>query len=279
MMDNMSMNPTATFFVSFILFYYYHQVGSTLGYHRLLSHRSLSLPRWLEYLVVSGGYLGLEGSPIFWVATHRLHHRYSDQDGDPHTPTQGLWHAFIAWMWHPKSAISLEQSQKLVPDLYRDPLYKILDCKHTFWDGYLCLAFSVAFRILIFYFFGIWALLGNLLGTLIAFTGPLLVNSITHMPQFGYQTYKSGDNSRNNWFVALFSLGEGWHNNHHAFPQSARHGLKTTEIDATWITIWVLQKLGLARNIRLPKPEQLNCYDAPQEEVVAEKEVEVALKV
>lgn len=267
------MKPIEIFFLSFFLFHFYHQVGSTLGYHRLLSHRSLSMPKWLEYLIVSGGYLGLEGSPIFWVATHRLHHRYSDMEGDPHTPREGLWHAFIAWMWSPKSAISLEQSQKLVPDLYRDPLYKLLDCKHTHWDGYLCLAFAIVFRVLIFYTLGIWALLGNLAATLVAFIGPCLVNSVTHMPQFGYQTYKSGDDSRNNWLIAIIALGEGWHNNHHAFPQSARHGLQTREIDITWITICILQKLGLAHSIRLPKPEQMKNYNRSQAQSEPEKEL------
>ncbi|QQR60079.1 MAG: fatty acid desaturase [Candidatus Melainabacteria bacterium] len=268
-----NIDPTTAFLVSFALCYYWHALGGTLGYHRILSHKSLVVPKWLEYLIVSGGYLGLEGSPIFWVSTHRRHHRYSDQPGDPHTPRDGVWHSVIAWMWSPKTQMTSEESQKMVPDLYRDPLYKLLHCKHTHWDGFLCLFLSILFRVAIFYVFGIWALLGNILGSIVAFCGPLLVNSVCHMRQFGYETYKAGDGSRNVWFVALLSLGEGWHNNHHAFPQSARHGLKGHEIDATWITIKVLEKLGLARSIRLPKSEMTD-----SEELAAEKEMELSVK-
>ncbi len=242
-----------TFFIAFLIFYPFHTLGITLGYHRLLSHRSLRVPKWLEYFIVSGGYLALEGSPIFWVTTHRLHHRYSDHPGDPHSPHDGLWHAFISWMWKPAVIITAEESRKHGPDLYRDPVYKFLHCRHTHWDGILCLAISVVYRVIIFALFGPAVLAANLLATLMAFVGPLLVNSFSHLKRFGYESYKCGDDSRNVWFVALLSLGEGWHNNHHAFPQSARHGLKPVEIDGTWLAICLLRTLGLARDVRLPQ--------------------------
>lgn len=251
----LSSNTPIVCLVSFILFYFYHTAGITLGYHRLLSHRALVVPKWLEYFIVSGGYLAFEGSPIFWVSTHRLHHRYSDQKGDPHSPLDGLWHAFVSWMWAPKVIISKEESERLVPDLYRDPIYKVLHCRHTLYDGWLCLLIGVIYRVAIYHFFGFWVLMANLVASALAFCGPLLVNSIAHLRQFGYETYPCGDNSRNVWFVAALSMGEGWHNNHHAFPQSARHGLKNTEIDPTWITIQVLQKLKIAHSVRLPKLE------------------------
>ncbi len=241
-----------TFIVAFVIFYAYHTLGITLGYHRLLSHRSLQVPRWLEYFIVSGGYLTLEGSPIFWVTTHRIHHRYSDHPGDPHAPADGFWHAFLGWMSKPKVIITALESQKLAPDLYRDPVYKFLHCNHSQNDGFLCLAFAVAYRLIIFFAFGPEVLAANLLASGLAFLGPLLVNSFSHL-DYGYETYPCGDKSRNVWFVALMSLGEGWHNNHHAFPQSARHGLKWFEIDMTWISIRILQMLGLAREVRLPK--------------------------
>jgi fatty-acid desaturase len=246
-----------SFIVWFFAFYIYHALGITLGYHRLLSHRSLKIPLWLEYLVISGGYLSFEGSPIFWVATHRLHHRYSDRPGDPHSPLDGLWHAFISWMWKPTVIITAEESRKIVPDLYRDPVYRALHCGHGNWEGPLCLALGILFRLVIYFAFGPVVLCANLLGTAIAFVGPLLVNTVAHLKQFGYQTYESRDGSRNVWFVALVALGEGWHNNHHAFPQSARHGLKTIEIDFTWIAIKTLQLLGLATHIRLPNAEAM----------------------
>lgn len=242
-----------SFTVAFFLFYTYHALGITLGYHRILSHRSLVVPRWLEYLIVSGGYLSLEGSPIFWVSTHRLHHRYSDHEGDPHSPNDGLWHAFIAWMWDRKIVISATQSRQIAPDLYRDPVYRFLHCRHTHWDGILCLMLAILFRLAIYIFLGPTVLVANLLASAMAFVGPLLVNTIAHLPQFGYETYPCGDSSRNVWFVAMLSFGEGWHNNHHAFPQSARHGLALREFDGTWVAVCLLKFLGLAKQIRLPK--------------------------
>lgn len=242
-----------SFAVAFAVFYLYHTLGITLGYHRILSHKAVRVPKWLEYFIVSGGYLSLEGSPIFWVSTHRLHHRYSDHAGDPHAPNDGLWHAFIAWMWDQKVKISATESRQIAPDLYRDPVYKALHCGHTHWDGILCLALAIVFRAVIFAIFGPTILIANLLATGMAFVGPLLVNSFAHLRQFGYETYPCGDNSRNVWFVAMLSLGEGWHNNHHAFPQSARHGLTPREFDATWVSICLLKFLGLAQDIRLPK--------------------------
>lgn len=117
----------------------------------------------------------------------------------------------------------------------------------------MCLGFSIIFRIGILFLLGPVVLGANLLATLMAFLGPLLVNTVAHIKRFGYQSYDCGDESRNVWFVAALSMGEGWHNNHHAFPQSARHGLKALEIDPTWITISLLKILGLATEIRLPK--------------------------
>ncbi|MFN8550524.1 MAG: fatty acid desaturase [Candidatus Obscuribacterales bacterium] len=260
--------------IAFVVFYIYHAVGITLGYHRILSHRSLSVPKWLEYLIVSGGYLALEGSPIFWVSTHRLHHRYSDHDGDPHAPADGLWHAFISWMWDQKTVIDASQSRKIVPDLYRDRVYRILHCRHTHWDGILCLSLAVVFRVVIFLAFGPAILVANLLATAMAFLGPLLVNTIAHLRSFGYETYPCGDNSRNVWYVAMLSMGEGWHNNHHAFPQSARHGLTPKEVDPTWIIICLLKMLGLAKQIRLPKSQRN--HTAATEYGAEEKECELA---
>jgi len=240
------------FFGSFIAFYIFHTLGITLGYHRLLSHRAVKVPKWLEYFIVAGGYLTFEGSPIFWVTTHRLHHRYSDQPGDPHSPLDGLWHAFVAWMWKPIVLISSEDSRKIAPDLYRDPVYRLLHCKHTMWDGPLCLTIGIIYRVVIYLVFGPIVLCANLLATAMAFVGPLLVNTVAHIRRFGYQTYDSHDGSRNVWFVAALSMGEGWHNNHHAFPQSARHGLTAKEVDPTWVAIKLLQMLGLAKHVRLP---------------------------
>ncbi len=142
----------ALFVVVFLIAYIYHGVGITLGYHRLLSHRSYKVPKLLEYFIVLGAYSCLEGAPIFWVTTHRLHHRYSDQKGDPHSPRDGRWHAFLGWMYDSTTHISAEESRRLAPDLYRDPVYKFLHMGHSQLDGLACLLFSVVYRTAILFF-------------------------------------------------------------------------------------------------------------------------------
>jgi stearoyl-CoA desaturase (delta-9 desaturase) len=241
----------APFFIALVLFYLYHALGITVGYHRLLSHRSFKVAKLIEYFFVSGAYLALEGAPIFWITTHRLHHKYSDRKGDPHSPLDGFFHSFIKWMWSPTVKMSEAESRQLAPDLYRDPLYRLLHCRHTHLDGVLCLVVFIAFRVLIYNVFGFTILMANLIATFFAFLGPLLVNSFGHIRRFGYETYPCKDNSRNVWFVALFSLGEGWHNNHHAFPFSARHGLRAAEFDPSWLVIRILSTLGLATDVLL----------------------------
>jgi len=243
------------FISTFLIFSFFHTQGITLGYHRLLSHKSLKVPKLVEYFFVAGAYLAFEGSPIFWVVTHRLHHRYSDHPGDPHSPVDGFFHAFISWMWAPKVLITGSQSKLIAPDLYRDPVYRFLHCNNSVLNGYLCMFLGIVFRLAILVALGPVVFAANICATLLAFLGPLLVNTFCHMKQYGYQTYQCGDGSRNVFLVAMLAAGEGWHNNHHTFPQSARHGLLPRELDLTWLTIRVLEKCKLAKNIRLPKAE------------------------
>jgi fatty-acid desaturase len=241
------------FLVFYVIFYIYHAMGITVGYHRLLSHKAFKIPPWLEYFIVSGGYLALEGSPVAWVATHRVHHRYSDMEGDPHSPRDGFWHSFIGWLPKPKEKFTGEQIEQTVPDLWRDPVYRYLDFNHTRKHAMVCLAACVAFRVAIFALLGPIALLANVAAMLGAFIGPFWVNSVCHIQDYGYRNFITEDRSRNVWWVGLIGLGEGWHNNHHAVPQSARHGMKVSEIDLSWYFIRSLQFLGLATEIRLPK--------------------------
>ncbi|HEY9792041.1 MAG TPA: fatty acid desaturase [Candidatus Obscuribacterales bacterium] len=242
-----------TFLIAFLLSYLYHGFGVTVGYHRLLSHRSFKCPTWLEYLIVSGGYLGFEGSPVSWVATHRVHHRYTDEEGDPHRPADGFWHAFAGWLVEPKVVMSGQQIEQVCPDLWRDPVYKAIDFDHTRKHALVCLISCIVFRVVILVLFGPWALLGNLLGVASTFVGPFWVNSVCHLANVGYKNFGTTDKSRNVPWVGLWALGEGWHNNHHAAPQSARHGIRPFEIDISWMFIKFLSLIGLATNVRLPK--------------------------
>ncbi len=245
-----------TFFIVLLLSYLYHGFGITIGYHRLLTHRSFKCPIWLEYLLVSGGYLCFEGSPLSWVTTHRVHHRYTDASGDPHSPSDGLWHSFMGWLFAPRVRLTRQQVAQISPDLCRDRVYRFLDMDYTKRHVLLCAVSCIAFRLVIFFALGPSALLANLLGSMMPFVGAFLVNSACHIETFGYRTFETEDSSRNVWWVGLIALGEGWHNNHHACPQSARHGLKAMEPDISWWAISLLFWLGLAKNIRLPRKKE-----------------------
>lgn len=247
------------FLVTFAVSYLYHGLGITLGYHRLLSHRSYKVPKWFEHFLVMGGYLALEGSPIFWVTTHRLHHKYSDQPGDPHSPRDGLWHSFLGWMISPRVSYTEAESRRLCPDLYQDPVYRLLHVNHTRWHALMCLSSCILFRLLILALLGPVAVAANILAALCPFVGALLVNSFGHMNSLGYQNFPTGDSSRNIWWVALLSLGEGWHNNHHAIPKSARHGMKPSEPDLSWEALKILKMVGIASELRLPKADNIPC--------------------
>lgn len=240
------------FFTVFVISYLFHGLGITIGYHRLLSHRSFKAHRLLEYFFVIGGYLALEGSPITWVSTHRIHHKFSDRSGDPHSPADGWWHSFVGWMFRPTVTISQEDSQRFCPDLYKDAFYRFLHANHTQWHVAMCLVCCILFRVLIFLLFGPLAVVANLLGAALPFIGAMMVNSFGHMQSLGYRNFETGENSRNIWWVAYMSLGEGWHNNHHAIPRSARHGMNDSEFDLTWEALKIMKSLKIVSEIQLP---------------------------
>lgn len=238
----------------FLVFYLYHGLGITLGYHRLLTHRSLNVPRWLMYCIVSGGYLCLMGSPIVWVGVHRLHHQKSDQEGDPHTPRQGFKHALYGWMFKMKDLQTDEELQQQAQDLMRDPFFRLLGIEHEPYQAQLCFVVSIAFRLLIILTLGWIPAIADVLATAIVFWSTQLVNAACHLDGMGYRSHETREASRNVWWVGILALGEGWHNNHHAMPKSAKHGFNWFEVDVTWYSIWLLEKLGLAKKvIRPPK--------------------------
>ncbi|MDX2182036.1 MAG: fatty acid desaturase [Bryobacteraceae bacterium] len=225
--------------------------GIGMGYHRLHTHRSYQAPKWMEYLFAVCGAMTLQGGPISWVGMHRLHHQFSDKEGDPHTPRDGKWWAHIIWMTVGDAMHNNTQvTAKYAPDLARKRFYVWLNDWHwvpltvsgllawgigwAFWgplDG-MALAFWLVFVRVTLGWHATWA-----------------VNSATHL--WGSRRFQTRDDSRNNWWVALATFGEGWHNNHHAHQNSARHGLAWYELDVTWISIWALKKLGLVKNVKV----------------------------
>jgi stearoyl-CoA desaturase (delta-9 desaturase) len=231
------------FFLSIFLWWISGSLGIGMGYHRLLTHRGYKTPKWVEYLLTICATLTLEGGPIFWVATHRIHHRFSDQEGDPHSPIDGKWWAHMGWILMGKSLHHDTTTEaRYVPDLTRD--------KFHVWITQYNYVPTVVLAAVVFAIGGLPCLLwGIFLRTVFGLHATWLVNSATH--SWGSRRFVTRDQSTNSWWVALLTWGEGWHNNHHAHPVSARHGLKWYEIDFNWYGIWALKKLGLARQIRL----------------------------
>jgi fatty-acid desaturase len=230
-------------------------LGISLAYHRILTHRSLRCPRWLEYAFATLGGLSLQGGPITWVATHRVHHAHTDREGDPHNAYRGLRWTHMEWLYRHNEARPTEAEQhRLAPDLMKDGFYVFLERTNLLWQ--------VVLAILLFAIGGLpWVVWGIFVRVVASYHVTWLVNSAAHYS--GYQTFRTGDKSTNNWWVALLTWGEGWHNNHHAFPFSARHGLRWFEFDLTWLTIRLLQVFKLARDVRLPTAAMIARFAFP----------------
>jgi stearoyl-CoA desaturase (Delta-9 desaturase) len=222
-------------------------LGISMGYHRLLTHRSYKVPLALEYFFAVCGTLALEGGPIFWVGTHRLHHQNSDQPGDPHSPRDGGWWAHVLWLlFGEANHNNTRLMSKYAPDLGKHRFYRWLNNYH--WVPLVLLG------AVLFAMGGVPMLLwGVCLRVVAGLHATWLVNSATHM--WGSRRFATRDDSRNNWWVALITSGEGWHNNHHAHPTSARHGLAWYEFDLSWLQIKFLKFLGLAKSVRVAKLE------------------------
>ena len=220
-------------------------LGIGMGYHRLLTHRGYKAPKWVEYFLTFCGTLALEGGPIFWVATHRIHHQHSDKDGDPHSPREGGYWAHMGWiLTGPAMHHDTQILRRYVPDLSQDPVHVWL----TKWHWVPQVVVGVA----LLAYGGIpYVLWGVAFRTVVGLHATWLVNSATHM--WGGRRFHTRDDSTNNWLVALFTFGEGWHNNHHAHPVSARHGLAWYEIDLNYWGIRTLQALGLAWDVKVVK--------------------------
>lgn len=243
--------------------YVFGTLGINLCYHRLLTHRSFSCPRWLEHVFATLGVCCLQDTPARWVAIHRLHHQYSDEQPDPHSPLVTFLWGHFAWLFVENRQLSqLATYDRYARDILRDPYYMRLE-KNLLW------VWINVLQGLVFFLAGLaagWAIYGSYaaglqLGASVLVWGVLVrlvlvwhitwsVNSVTHL--WGYRNYETGENSRNNWIVGLVSNGEGWHNNHHADQRSAAHGHRWWEIDVTYWTICLLQALGLARDVVRP---------------------------
>jgi fatty-acid desaturase len=237
--------------VFFIMAWITGGLGVTLGYHRLLTHRSFATYKPVEYLLTIFACLSWQGGPIQWVGTHRKHHTESDDVEDPHSPRDGFSWSHLFWIVH-KARIGFDP-RDLTKDIQRDRVLCFID---RYW-------YVPQFILAAGLFVGGWLWLGNWMGgmswvlwgvclrTVLLYHATWFVNSAAHT--WGYRNFKTSDDSRNNWWVALFSFGEGWHNNHHAQQRSAAHGMRWFEFDITYITIRLMRAFGLAWKVVEPQ--------------------------
>jgi stearoyl-CoA desaturase (delta-9 desaturase) len=246
-------------------FYIVCAFGTTIGFHRYFTHKGFETRTPVKALLAILGCMTMQGPLIQWVTDHRKHHALSDLPGDPHSPHvghgEGAWgavkgfaHAHVGWLF---TNLGMEEGRQYGKDLYADRLLVWIDRLYLLW-----VALTLGLPFLLGYLIGgtwergleamVW---GGLIRIFLYQHATFSVNSICHM--FGGQDYRSRDEARNNWLVALLVFGEGWHNNHHAFPASARHGLGRFQIDVSWWVIRALERLHLVWNVRVPSPSQL----------------------
>ena len=247
-----------------LAFYVFTGLGITIGFHRHFTHQSFETTRFLKGLLAIAGSMAVQGPVITWVADHRRHHAFADKDGDPHSPhldegpgvrglLKGLWHAHMGWLFSDEQS----SARRWAPDLLKDPMIRRIDRLFPLW---IVLTFALPPMV------G-FAVTGTSSGAISAFLWGSLVrifflhhvtwsiNSVCHF--YGKRPFEGDDFSTNNWVLAIVSFGESWHNNHHAFPSAAVHGISRGQIDMTGGAITLLEKLGLARNVKRVQEKQI----------------------
>ncbi len=232
-------------------------LGVTVGYHRMLTHRSFQPHPVVKFIFLVLGSMAVEGPALEWAATHIKHHAHSDREGDPHSPVEGFWHAHMGWMFNRSFADPNVYCRNLV----KDPIVVFVSRTFVLW---VFLSLAIPFAI------GGWTglLWGGLVRIFITHHITWSVNSVCHT--FGKREFETRDQSRNEWIVGLLGLGEGWHNNHHAFPRSAFHGLHWWQFDLSGYVIWTLERVGLVRDVYRVTPGMRARYAGKKIEVETE---------
>ena len=239
--------------------------GINICYHRLLTHRGFKCPKWLEHSMVVIAMSCLQDTPARWVAVHRRHHQHADEQPDPHSPLVNFLWGHIGWLIVKNPELNrLSIYDRYAKDILRDPFYVALERNFSlllinlaqlplFFGAGFAASWLLGHSASDASQFGLSIMLfGVFVRTVLVWHITWAVNSVTHL--WGYRNYETDEDSRNNFLVGFISNGEGWHNNHHADPRSARHGHKWWEFDTTWLTIRLLEKLGLATDVVGPSP-------------------------
>ncbi|MEM9586958.1 MAG: fatty acid desaturase [Planctomycetota bacterium] len=249
--------------------YLFTSMGIGAGYHRLLTHRGFKCPKWFEHALTTLGVCSFQDSPARWVLVHRVHHQHSDHQNDPHTPRVSAFWSHMGWLFVDNRQLSTAAAyDRYTRDILRDGYYRWLQKGLNWVWVYVAHAVvMVAIGSLIGWVIGgtfaesyrvgaQWLIWGVVMRTIFTWHVTWGINSFSHM--WGYRNYETREDSRNNWLFALLTNGEGWHNNHHADPRSARHGHRWWEIDVTWMTLSLLQKIGLISGLVGPNHSALN---------------------
>ena len=247
--------------VLFFTMYVLTGFGITIGYHRYFTHHSFKCKPWLRNLLLILGSMAGQGPLVYWVATHRRHHRFSDHEGDPHSPlldksswfarVKSFWHAHMGWIFY----MAPEDYPTYAADLYRDPHIIKMSYAYLFWLALGLIIPAIIAGLWTQSWTGAWMgfVWGGLVRMAVGQHATWGINSVCHL--FGKKNHTAKDNSRDNWLWGIIALGEGWHNSHHAFPTSARHGLKWWQLDLSFLMIKLLEKFGAVWEIRLPHRE------------------------
>ncbi len=255
--------------------YVFGTLGINLCYHRLLTHRGFVCPKWVEYTLATLAILSFQDTPARWVAVHRRHHEHADEEPDPHTPIVSFLWAHMGWLFvRPPEMERTQIYPRYAKDILRDPFYRRMESPAVYIG-------TIMASWVVFFVVGTLAALigGSPMAEALQFGASVLVwgvfvrtvlvwhltwsvNSVTHM--FGYRNYHTGEESRNNVIIGLITNGEGWHNNHHADPRSARHGHRWFEVDVTYLSLRGLAALGLASKIAEPNEHRLAAAGPPR---------------
>ncbi|HXG29374.1 MAG TPA: fatty acid desaturase [Nevskiales bacterium] len=242
--------------ITCIALYVVRVFGITAGYHRLLSHRAYKAGRVTQFLIVLCGAMAMQRGPLWWAAKHREHHRDSDTPADAHSPRHyGFWGAHVGWIFRKRA----DADMSLIQDFAKYPELRWLQ-KHEYAPGMLlgiaCFLIGGAPGLFV----------GFVLSTMLVYHATFMINSLAHV--FGKQRYLTGDDSRNNWLLAIIAMGEGWHNNHHYYPASARNGFFWYEYDATWYVLKLLERFGLVWDLKTPPKSVLENTKQPSSTII-----------
>jgi stearoyl-CoA desaturase (Delta-9 desaturase) len=245
------------------VFYVVSCLGITVGYHRYFTHGSFKATRGLKIALAVAGSLAMQGPVIKWVADHRRHHAFSDKEGDPHSPwlfgtstgalARGFWHSHTGWLFDR----DLTNEERFTPDLLQDSDLRRIDSLFGLWSALTLLLPALLGGLLTWSFWGaltalFWA---GLVRVALLHHVTWSINSICHM--WGERPFSARDHSANVWWLAVFSMGESWHNLHHADPTCARHGVQKGQVDISAATIRLFERAGWADEVRWPKPSRL----------------------